>query len=212
MRIFFDRVFTWARTDTGDLLRHARPLHGILGWWASASFGLLGVLLAALWPMPMRALGPAVVGAWLLCTAFARLGGTQLLRACYGGLPVLLLGAALPATAGIMIIRQPDLDSATIAAAAALAFGIPAAVDGAVSGRYPRPARDLLRVRAAAGIIAAIAVPAAPVAGIMIAAAAVGLADLAVAARLMPEVQRLADLPSPRGSIDLVREGSVEDR
>src|SRR5690242_2568421 len=78
--------------------QHVRPLHGVLGWWAVTSFGLVSVLLAALaalWPGPVRALGPAALGTWLLFTALGRFGGGQILRARYRGPLALQAGAAL---------------------------------------------------------------------------------------------------------------------
>jgi hypothetical protein len=177
--------------------RHARPLHGVLGWWAVTSFGLVSVLLAvlaALWPSSVRALGAAAVGSWLLFSALGRLGGTQVLRARYGGPLALHAGAALVALAGVIVVRQPGLDPAVGAAAASLALGVAAAGDAAVAAQLPRLARSCLWVRAVGGLVAAIAVAAAPVTGLIVAAACVGLAEITLAVRLLPEVERLAEM------------------
>ncbi|WP_433605005.1 hypothetical protein ACQP2P_26185 [Dactylosporangium sp. CA-139114] len=184
-------------TELQTLGRHARPLHGVLGWWAVTSFGLLSVLvatLAALWPSPLRAVGAAVLGAWLLFTAFGRAGGGLLLRARYGGPLLPLAGPALLALAGVILLRLPARDPSVGVSVAALAFGIAAAVDGAAAQPLPSLPRTCLRVRAASGLVAAIAVAAAPVVGLIIAAAVIGVGELVLAVRLMPEAERLAQM------------------
>src|SRR4051812_16485907 len=78
------------RSELETLGRHARPLHGVLGWWAVTSFGLLSVLVAALtafWPTSVRAVGAAALGAWLLFTACGRPGGGPVLPAPDRGPP-----------------------------------------------------------------------------------------------------------------------------
>nr|BFE57975.1 hypothetical protein GCM10020063_025010 [Dactylosporangium thailandense] len=184
-------------TELQTLGRHARPLHGVLGWWAVTSFGLLSVLVAALaacWPTYVRAVGTAALGAWLLFTAVGRAGGGQLLRARYGGPLYLQAGPALLALAGVILIRLPESDPSVGVSVAALAFGIAAAVDGAAAQPLPSLARTCLRVRAGSGLVAAIAVAAAPVVGLIIAAAVIGIGELALAARLLPEADRLAQM------------------
>ncbi|MGI5243578.1 hypothetical protein [Dactylosporangium sp. CA-139066] len=202
-------VFDRARSDAHqvrDGLRaaghHARPLHGVLGWWAVTSFGLVGVLLAAaalLWPGSVHALGPAAVGAWLLCGALGRAGGGQVLRARYGGSLAMQTGPALLAVAGVIVLRRPD-DTApgTVAAAAALSLGIAAAVDAAAGQQYPRLPRRCLRARAACAVVGGLAMAAAPAPGLIVAAAVVGLGELVLAVLLLPEVERLASMLGPR--------------
>src|SRR4051812_3087245 len=101
--------------------RHARPLHGVLGWWAVTSFGLLNVLVALIavsWPASVRAVGGAGLGAWLLCLACGRLGGGALLRARYGGPLTIHAGPGLLALAGVVLIRLPGIDPSTSIAVA----------------------------------------------------------------------------------------------
>ncbi|WP_426513945.1 hypothetical protein ACPPVO_27000 [Dactylosporangium sp. McL0621] len=177
--------------------RHARPLLGVLGWWAVTSFGLLSVLvaaLAALWPTSVRAAGAATLGAWLLFTACGRLGGGQVLRARYGGPLAPQAGPALLALAGVILLRMPGADPSVGVAVTALAFGVAAAVDAAAAQPFPSLGRLCLRVRAASGLIATIAVAAAPVAGPIIAAAIAGVGELIISVRLLPEVERLAQM------------------
>jgi hypothetical protein len=106
-------------------------------------------------------------------------------------------GPALLALAGVAVLRLPD-DSApsTVAAAAALSLGVAAAVDAAAGQQYPgqqypgRP-RLCLRLRAAAAVVAGLAVAAAPAPGLIVAAAVVGVGELVLAVLLLPEVERL---------------------
>ncbi|WP_327001017.1 hypothetical protein OHA72_38620 [Dactylosporangium sp. NBC_01737] len=190
-----------AGRDTRDGLRtagrHAGPLHGALGWWAVTSFGMLSLLLAVLmvlWPSSVRAFGGALVGSWLLFVAFGRFGGGQVLRARYGGSLVLQAGAAVVALAGVVVIRLPEFDPAAGVAAASLALGVAAAGDAGAAGQFPRLARGCLWLRAACALVAAMAVAVAPATGLVVAAACVGLGEVALAVRLLPEVERLAGM------------------
>ncbi|MFI5914469.1 hypothetical protein [Dactylosporangium sp. NPDC051541] len=183
--------------------RHARPLHGILGWWAVTSFGLLGVLVSAIavsWPESVRAVGAVGLGAWLLSTACGRAGGGQVLRARYGGPIALQAGPALLALAGIVLLRMPEADPSVSIAIGGLAFGIAAAGDAAAAQQFPSLPRRCLRVRAAGGVVAAIALAAAPVTGLIIAAAVAGASELYLAVRLLPEVERLTQMVERDGA------------
>ncbi len=195
-----DRLRT-AERDARDGLRlagrHAGPLHGVLGWWAVTSFGLLSVLLAVLvvlWPSSVQTFGAAVVGSWLLFVALGRFGGGQLLRARYGGSRFLQAGAAVPALAGVVVFQLPAVDPAVGAAAVSLALGIAAAGDAGAAAQFPSLARGCLRLRALCGLASAMTVAAAPEAGLMVAAACVGVGELVLAVRLLPEVERLAGM------------------
>jgi hypothetical protein len=177
--------------------RQARPLSGVLGWWAVMSFGLLSLLLAGLltlWPSSIRTFGAAVVGAWLLFIALSRFGGGQLLRARYGGSRLFQSGAALLALAGLLVTRLPVYDPAVAVAATSLAFGVAAAADAGTAAQFPRLGRGCLRLRALCGLVAAMAVAAAPTTGLVVAAACVGLGEVVFAVRLLPEVERLAGM------------------
>ncbi|MEU7875239.1 hypothetical protein [Dactylosporangium sp. NPDC049140] len=97
-----------------------------------------------------------------------------------------------------MVVRSPDRFTVTLepdgfapsrARLTALAFGVAAAAPP-----FPSLGRLCLRVRAASGLIAAIAVAVAPVAGLIIAAAIVGVGELIIYVRLLPEVERLAQM------------------
>jgi hypothetical protein len=193
--------------------RHTRPLHGVLGWWAVMSFGLVSVLvaaLAALWPAPVRLLGAAGVGTWLLFTACGRFGGGEVLRARYGGPLTLQAGPALVTLAGVILIRLPGLDPKTAVAVAALAFGIAAAGDAAAAQPLAGPARLCLRVRAGSGLVAALAIAASPVSGLIVAAACVGVVEVALALRLLPEVERLMQPAGPRDTLSDVLAEAAE--
>jgi hypothetical protein len=206
-----DRLQTTER-DTRNALRttgrHANALHGVLGWWAVTSFGLLSLLLAALavfWPAPVEAFGAALVGSWLMLVALGRFGGAQLLRARYRGSRILQAGAALVALASMAVIQLPLVDATVAAASASLTLGVAAAVDAGAAAQFPRLARACLYVRAACGLVAAMAVAVAPVTGLIVAAACVGLGELMLAVRLLPEVERLtgmAERDNPRAAPD----------
>ncbi|MFF5229694.1 hypothetical protein [Dactylosporangium sp. NPDC000521] len=183
----------WLRTAG----RQARPLNGVLGWWAVTSFGVLGLLLAALaalWPSPVRMLGAAAAGSWLLFVALGRFGGGQLLRARYGGSRLIQAGAALLAVAGVIVVQLPAYDPTVAVAAISLAFGVAAAADAGAAPKFPSPARGCLRMRALCGLVAAMAVAVAPTTGLVVAAACVGLGEIVFAARLLPEVERLTGM------------------
>jgi hypothetical protein len=190
-----------ARLDTMTGLRttgsQAGPLIGVLGWWAVMSFGLLSLLLAVLaivWPSSVRTLGAAAVGAWLLVVALGRFGGGQLLRARYGGSRFSLSSAALLAVAGLVVMQLPAHDPAVAAAVTSLAFGVAAAAEAGAAAQFPSLARGCLRMRAVCGLIAAMAVAVAPATGLVIAAACVGIGEVVLAVRLLPEVERLAGM------------------
>ncbi|GLL03107.1 hypothetical protein [Dactylosporangium matsuzakiense] len=195
--------------------RHARPLHGILGWWAVTSFGLLSVLVAVIavsWPTSVRAVGAAGLGAWLLFTACGRVGGGQVLRARYGGPIALQAGPGVLALTGVVLLRLPQFDPSVSIAIGGLAFGIAAAGDAASAQPYPSLPRQCLRVRAAAGVVAAIALAATPVIGLIIAAGVVGIGELVLAVRLLPEVERLAQMVEREGGTPEVLFAAEEER
>ncbi|MDG6106973.1 hypothetical protein Daura_28025 [Dactylosporangium aurantiacum] len=207
----------WLRTAERDALaglrtagRQAGPLNGVLGWWAVTSFGVLSLLLAVLaglWPSSVRMFGAAAAGSWLLFVALGRFGGGQLLRARYGGPRLFQSGAALLAVAGLVVVQLPAYDPAVAVAAISLALGIAAAGDAGAAARFPGLARGCLRLRAACGVVAAMAVAVAPTTGLVVAAACVGLGELLFAVRLLPEVERLGgmldhDAPGTAGDED----------
>jgi hypothetical protein len=61
-----------------------------------------------------------------------------------------------------------------------------------------------LRVRAGCGLVAALAIAASPVSGLIVAAACVGVVEVALALRLLPEVERLAQPAGPRDTLSNV--------
>jgi hypothetical protein len=96
--------------------------------------------------------------------------------------------------AGVLVIRQQELDPSVGVAVASLALGVAAAGDAAVASDFPGLARGCLRLRAACRLVAAMAVAAVPVAGLAVAAACVGAGEIALAVRLLPEVERLTHM------------------
>ncbi|MEV0131052.1 hypothetical protein AB0H83_21635 [Dactylosporangium sp. NPDC050688] len=200
----------WLRTAERDAMaglrsagRQAGPLNGVLGWWAVTSFGLLSLLLAVLamlWPSSVRTFGAAAAGSWLLFVALGRFGGGQLLRARFGGPRLFQAGAALLAVAGLVVVQLPAYDTAV--AAISLALGVAAAGDAGGAARFPGLARGCLRMRAACGLVAAMAVAVAPATGLVVAAACVGLGEVMFAARLLPEVERMLDHGAPGAASD----------
>lgn len=151
-------------------------------------------MLVLLWPSSVRTFGAAAVGSWLLFVALGRFGGGQVLRARYGGSLALQAAAAVPALAGVVVFQLPGFDPAVGAAAVSLALGVAAAVDAGAAAQFPSLARGCLRLRASCGLVAAMAVAAAPATGLMAAAACVGLGEVVLAVRLLPEVERLAGM------------------